>query len=67
MTWQMWVAVGTQAPAICLVQLHKMAEPALVPVQAMDILSLLLSSAAKGIAARLATPLERKSGADRSS
>jgi len=53
----MRVAVGTWASAICLVQLHGMAEPARVPAQAMDIVSLLLSRAVKGLAARLATPL----------
>lgn len=56
----------TRLLVICLVQLHKTAEPALLPVQAMDVVSLLLSSVAKGIAARLATLLERKCGADRS-
>lgn len=52
--------MGARAPAICLVQLHKIAEPALVPFQVLDILSLLLGSVAKGIASRLDTTLERK-------
>lgn len=59
--------MGTWALATCLVQLHETSEPALVPIWALDIESLLLGSAVKGIAARLATSLERKSGADRSS
>lgn len=28
LTWKMWVVLGTQAPAICLVQLPQMAKPA---------------------------------------
>lgn len=64
LTWQMWVALGTQAPAICLVQLPQMAKPALAAVLGMDLVSLLLSRAASSIASRLGTPLERKSEAD---
>lgn len=49
LTWQMWIALGTQAPAICLVQVPQMAKPALAAVLGMDTVSVLLCSAANAL------------------